>query len=373
MIHRILEDIIREKITLRKVIIIYGARQVGKSSLLHTMFDNEENVLWLCGDDAHTRQLFDSISIQNVSLLFAGKKYLIVDEAQNILNIGRQLKIIHDTLPELQIIATGSSSFDLANKVNEPLTGRKLEYHLYPLSFSEMVSNHGLFEEKQLLNHRLVYGYYPEVASNISDGRELLNNLASSYLYKDILLWENLKKSDRIFKLLQAISLQVGSLISYNELGNMCGLDNKTIEKYIALLEQAFIIFRLPSYSRNLRNELKFSKKIYFYDNGIRNAVIGNFADVSLRNDMGMLWENFIIAERMKRNAYRQTYSQLYFWRTKVQTEIDLLEERDGMLSAYEFKWNPRRKASVPESFTEAYPGSTFSVISPDSIENFLL
>lgn len=373
MIHRVLETIAQDKLARKKVLVIYGARQVGKTSLIKSLFENKEKTLWLNGEDASTRNMFETVSSRNVSVLFAGIQTVIIDEAQNILNIGLRLKIIHDHLPDLQIIATGSSSFDLANKINEPLTGRKLEYKMFPLSFKELVEHHGYFEEKTQLNHRLVYGYYPEVVCNPGNEKEILNNLASSYLYKDILLWENLKKSDRIFKLLQAIALQIGSMVSYTELGNLCGLDNKTIEKYIALLEQAFIIFRLPSFARNLRNELKFSKKIYFYDNGIRNALLGNFADINLRNDAGALWENFIISERVKYNHYTQRYCNQYFWRTKTQTEIDYIEECDGILSTFEFKWNPKRKATMPTAFFETYPNSTFQVISPENIEEFLL
>ena len=373
MIHRTLEEILPSKESLKKVIIVYGARQVGKTSLLQQLYGNTSDMLWLNGEHSETRNLIESVNGQNVVSLFVKYKKLIIDEAQNILNIGRYLKIIHDNLPDLQIIVTGSSSFDLANKINEPLTGRKLEYKLFPLSFGEMVEHHGLFEEKSLLPQRLIYGYYHDVVCNPESQRELLNNLASSYLYKDILIWENLKKSEKINKLLQAISLQVGSMVSYTELGNLCGLDNKTIEKYIALLEQAFIIFRLPSYARNQRNELKFGKKIYFYDNGIRNAIIGNFSEIELRSDVGALWENFIVAERVKMCNNKQTYSNHWFWRTKQQSEIDLIEETDGKLNAFEFKWNVNRKCSVPLSFAQSYPEATFRVVTPDTIEEFLL
>lgn len=373
MIHRDLGNILPQKEQLKKVIIIYGARQVGKSSLLNDLYSNETKTLWLNGEDSDTRNLLDSINSQNVKALFAKYNRIIIDEAQNILNIGLCLKTIHDNLPDLLIVATGSSSFDLANKVNEPLTGRKLEYKMFPLSFAEMVNHHGLFEEKKQLPQRLIYGYYPDVVCHPEDSRELLNNLSSSYLYKDVLIWENLKKSDKIHKLLQSLALQVGSMVSYTELGNLCGLDNKTIEKYIALLEQAFIIFRLPSYARNQRNELKFSKKIYFYDNGILNALIGNFANIDLRNDVGALWENFVISERVKRCNYEQMYCSHWFWRTKQQTEIDLIEEKDGKLNTFEFKWNAKRKANMPSSFAQAYPESSFKVITPNNIEDFLL
>lgn len=373
MIHRSLEEILLKKMSMKKVLVVYGARQVGKTSLIKSLFEGKEKTLWLNGEDASTRNLFETISSRNVGALFSGIETLVVDEAQNILNIGLRLKIIHDNLPNLNVVATGSSSFDLANKINEPLTGRKFEYKMFPLSFAEMVKEHGLFEEKCLLNRRLIYGYYPEVVCNPGNEKEILDNLSSSYLYKDVLLWENLKKSDRIYKLLQAIALQIGSMVSYSELGSLCGLDSKTIEKYIALLEQAFIVFRLPSFARNLRNELKFSKKIYFLDNGIRNALIGNFSDINFRNDAGALWENFVIAERIKHNHYQQIYCNQYFWRTKTQVEIDYVEEKDGALDTFEFKWNPKRKAVMPNSFCEKYPEAKFSVITPDNIEEFLL
>lgn len=373
MIKRLLESILQERLTKNKVLVIYGARQVGKSSLLHSIFDDRNDVMWLNGDEPQVQNLFDGVTVARIKALIGDKKVLVVDEAQNVLNIGTQLKIIHDNIPEILLVATGSSSFDLANKVNEPLTGRKYEFRLFPLSFEEMAAENGLFGERNLLKHRLVYGCYPEIVCDIEDERELLNNLATSYLYKDILLWENIKRSERIGKLLQAIALQLGSQVSFTELGSLCGLDNKTIEKYIALLEQAFIIFRLPSFARNLRNELKFSRKIYFFDNGIRNALIGNYNPVELRTDVGALWENFAVSERMKFNEYHRTYASSWFWRTTSQTEIDYIEEKDGHLDAYEFKWNSRRKVSVPPTFAKAYPTAGFKVITPENIDEFLL
>ncbi len=373
MIPRLLQSIIENKLALKKVLIIYGARQVGKSSLLQAAFGNKNDVVWLNGEDIEVQMMFEDFSEIKVRALMDNKSVLIIDEAQNILNIGQKLKIIYDRNTEFNIIATGSSSFDLANKINEPLTGRKLEYFLYPLSFSEMVQYHGFIEEKKYLNHRLVYGYYPEIVNSKGNEKELLKNLSSSYLYKDILRWENLKKSDRIQKLLQAIAFQVGFQVSYSELGQMCGLDNKTIEKYISLLEQAFVIFRLPSFSRNLRNELKFSKKIYFYDNGIRNSIISNFNPLELRNDSGALFENFIISERIKVLQYKSISANQWFWRTNEQQEIDYIEEIDGILSAFEFKWNSNKKTKFPKQFMEAYPATNNKIITPQNIEEFLM
>ena len=243
---------------------------------------------------------------------------------------------------------------------------------MYPVSFAEMVNHHGLLEEKRLMPHRLVYGYYPEIVTNPGDEKDRLKLISESYLYKDILSWENIQKPDKLNKLLQALAFQVGSLVSYHELGQLCGIDSKTVEKYISLLEKSFIIFKLNSFSRNLRNELNSSKKIYFYDNGIRNAVIANFNQIENRTDIGPLWENFLMSERMKYNSYRQIWNNSYFWRTKEQQEIDYLEEENGQIKVFEFKWNANKKAKIPTAFANAYPNAEFAVINKDNFETFL-
>ena len=373
MIKRTLDDIIKDKLFKGKAIVIMGPRQVGKTTLLKQLFKDDDMVLWLNGDEQDVRNLFETISSSRMKLIIGNKKVVVIDEAQRISDIGLKMKLITDQIPEVQLISTGSSSFELANLVNEPLTGRKWEYKMLPLSFEEMVVQHGLLEEKRLVPHRMVYGYYPDVVVNPGSEEELLAQLADSYLYRDILTLDRIKKSEKIVKLLQAIALQMGSEVSYNELGQLCGLDSKTVERYVILLEQSYIIFRLGSFSRNLRNELKFSRKIYFYDNGIRNAVIGNFALIENRTDAGALFENFVISERMKRINYHTPTAQPWFWRTTAKQEIDYVEQRNGILSAYEFKWNPKRKASVPLSFRRAYPDVDFSIISRDNIEDFLL
>ena len=372
MIARILSNEIDQKLFKGKAILIFGARQVGKSSLLNEKFKDNDDVLWLEGDNIEVQSIFENFSLSIAKSILGNKKILIIDEAQNILNIGSKLKIITDQLKDIQLIATGSSSFDLANKINEPLTGRKWEYTLYPLSFAEMVQHHGFWEEKKQLNQRLVFGYYPDVVTHSENAVTILRSLATSYLYKDILLWENIKKSDRIVKLLQALAFQVGSLVSYTELGNLCGLDNKTVEKYISLLEQAYVIFRLPSFSRNLRNELKFSKKIYFFDNGIRNALIANYNPIELRSDIGFLWENFIISERIKKLHYTNSYANQWFWRTQAQKEIDYIEEYNGQIYAYEFKWNSKKTNKIPTDFAKAYPTAIFQVITPDNFQELI-
>lgn len=373
MIKRYLNQTISDNLYKGKAIIILGARQVGKTTLLNSLFKNKDEFIWLNGDELDVQKLFTDISADRLRSIFGEKKIVIIDEAQRISDIGLRLKLITDQIKDVQLIAIGSSSLELANKVNEPLTGRKWEYKMYPLSFGEMVSHNGLLKEKRLLPHRLIYGYYPEVVTNEGKEKNVLKEITNSYLYKDILVWENVKKPDKIILLLQALALQIGSQVSYNELGNICGIDSKTVEKYICLLEKTFIIFRLSSYSRNIRNELKNSRKIYFYDNGIRNALIANFSQIELRQDLGALWENFVISERMKYNNYYELWTNTYFWRTKEQKEIDYVEDSDGILSAYEIKWSPNAKYKTPKIFLDTYTNSIFKVIHKENIEEFLL
>lgn len=373
MIQRKLSKIIESDLFKRKAIILFGARQTGKTTLLKAIFSDYNQVLWLSGDESDTQGIFEQPTSTRLKHLFANKKIVIIDEAQRIEDIGIKLKLITDHIPEIQIVATGSSSFELANKVNEPLTGRKWEHQLYPISFEEMVNHHGLLEEKRLVKHRLIYGCYPEVITNAGNEKRILSHSADSYLYKDILQWEYIKKSDKLLKLLKAIAFQLGNQVSFNELGRLIGIDNETVEKYILLLEQTFIIFRLPSLNRNLRTELKKSRKIYFHDNGIRNALINDFRLTEERNDIGSLWENYMISERYKHMRYSAWWTNSYFWRTHHQQEIDYVEERNGQFNAYEFKWNSIKKIKLPESFAKAYPNHTFKVITPDNFEDFIL
>jgi predicted AAA+ superfamily ATPase len=372
MIERKLSEIISQKLFAGKAIILMGPRQVGKTTILRELFGNRQDAIWLNGDETDIQKLFGDISSSRLNALFADKKIVVIDEAQRIENIGVKLKLITDELQHIQLIATGSSAFDLANNINEPLTGRKWEYKMLPISFAEMVKHHGIIEEKRLLPHRLIYGYYPEIVVNQGQERELLKQLTDSYLYKDILMLEGVKKPDKLLKLLQALSFQIGSQVSDNELGQLCGLDNKTVNKYLELLEKTYVIFHLGSFSRNLRNELKFSKKYYFYDNGIRNALIANFNQPELRQDIGGLWENFMIAERQKYLIYNNKWVNIWFWRTKEQKEIDYIEEEDGLISAFEFKWNPDQKIKQPLSFKTAYPDSLFTLIHRDNYESFI-
>lgn len=373
MIDRILKQRIENQIYRGKAIILLGARQTGKTTLIEQLFRRNDSTLWLSGDDLSTHSLLESATIARFQHLLNGKKMLIIDEAQRIKDIGLKLKLVTDHVKTVQIIATGSSSFQLTNRLNEPLTGRKWEYKIYPLSFGEMVAHHGLHTELNQLQHRLIYGYYPEVVMSAGNERQVLQQLTNSYLYKDLLTLDRVKKSDKLVSLLKALALQVGQQVSYSELASTVGIDGKTVEAYIDVLEQSYIIFRLMSYSRNQRNELKHSRKVYFYDNGVRNAIISAFSAPDSRSDMGALWENFIVSERIKRNEYNQHYCNRYFWRTRTQHEVDYVEEYDGQIHAYEFKYNPRKKAKIPPSFVELYPNATFDLITPDNIEQFLL
>ena len=373
MIKRVAERKITSVLKQNKAVILLGARQVGKTTILKQLFQHGDDVLWLNGDDADVQSVLSNITSTRWRAIIGQNKTLIIDEAQYVENIGVKLKQITDQISDIQLIATGSSSFDLANKINEPLTGRKREIMLFPLSFGEMAEHHGLLDERRLLEHRLIFGYYPEVVSNFGEEKSVLKELINSYLYKDIFKWERIRKPDKIVKLLQALAFQVGQLVSYNELGQICGLDSKTVEQYIILLEQSFIIFRLSAFRRNLRNELKNSKKIYFWDNGIRNALISNFNPVEIRNDVGALWENFIISERIKKLNNNNIWVNNWFWRTQQQQEIDYIEESEGKISAFEFKWNPEAKIKKLNSFLDAYPNSSLSVIHRNNFEDFLL
>ncbi len=356
-----------------KAIILLGPRQVGKTTLLKKLFPQREDILWLNGDEMDVQAFFANASATRIEALLGNRKILVLDEAQRIENIGIRLKLITDEIPHVQLMAIASSSFSLSNKINEPLTGRKRLLRMFPFTFGEMVQHQGLMEEKRMLPHRLVYGYYPEVVMNPGDERTVLKEISESYLYNDLLSWEQISKPDRLLVLLQALALQVGSQVSYHELGQLTGLDSKTVEKYIQILEQAFVIFRLQSFSRNLRNELKQSKKIYFYDNGIRNAILANFSQIELRTDIGALWENFFISERLKFNASKDRWVNSWFWRTREQNEIDLLEESEGKLHAFECKWRPVQKDKIPRAFTTHYPDALTSIVHRENVDEFLL
>lgn len=374
MINRTIAESICSDLNGNKVILVFGARQVGKTTLIENLNCIDiTKTLFMSGDDADTRKILSDTTSTALKNLFIGYNVVVIDEAQQIKNVGITLKLIHDKIKDVRIIATGSSSFDLSNKASEPLTGRKFVYALHPISFSEMVNHHGLLEETRLLEHRLVFGYYPEIITNPGKEIRLLKLVAESYLFKDLLILENIKRSSYLEKLLKALALQVGSEVSYSELAHMTGADSKTIEKYIDLLEKTYVIFKLPGLSRNVRNEIRKGKKIYFWDNGIRNAVISNFQSVTQRTDSGALWENYLISERMKAIQYSWSDTTCYFWRTKQQQEIDFIEEENGRFRAYEFKWNSRKEATLSKTFSGAYPVEEFKTITPKNYSEFLL
>ena len=368
------KEALKEAFFKQKVIVLIGPRQVGKTTLLHEIA-NEMNLdyKWFNGDEGDMQEQLSNTTSTELSQLIGNKKLIIIDEAQLIDNIGRTLKLFADNFKDVQVVATGSSAFDLRNKLNEPLTGRKKEFHLYPISYTETINHLGKLEARRLLETRLIYGMYPEVVSNLGEEKTILQELLSSNLYKDLLMVEGIQKPVLLEKLLQALALQVGSEVSYHELGQLLGKVNPaTIEKYIDLLEKAFIIFRLHGLSRNQHNEIKKGKKIYFYDNGVRNALIKSFNPLSMRNDVGVLWENFMISERMKANEYNKRWVNKYFWRTTDQAEIDYIEEENELLRCTEFSWIEKRKKQLPKSFQASYPNHSFEVIIKDNFEEFV-
>jgi predicted AAA+ superfamily ATPase len=372
MVERALKQAIQERMDDHKVIVLYGARQVGKTTLLESMFANKEGVLWLNGDESEVQAICSTQNSLRLASIIGTHTTVIIDEAQRIENIGLTLKLIHDTMKEVKLICSGSSSFVLANSISEPLTGRKWEFLLHPFSFEELANHHSVLTELQSREHRLIYGSYPEVALNPHDSKALLVELVNSYLYKDVLEFDFLRRPSRIDDLLKALALQLGNEVSLNELASLVGLDAKTVDRYLTLLERSFVIFRLPSFARNMRGEIKRGRKVYFVDNGVPNTLLSAFNPLENRSDVGPLWENYLISERRKFLSNRNIHANMYFWRTHAQQEIDYIEERDGSLFAYEFKWNPHKRASIPRSFAEAYPSATFVTITVENYEQFL-
>jgi len=366
---RCIEKIINDKLHSDKAIVLIGARQVGKTTLINKLLKDQE-FIFLDGDDPVVRDILTKPSTEQLRTIIGSKKIIFLDEAQRIKGIGLTLKIITDQFKDVQLLVSGSSSFDLGNELNEPLTGRKWEYELFPICWEEYENHHGYIKAEQQLENRLIYGFYPEVVNNQGNERDILKNLVNSYLYRDVLAFTDIRKHEVLDKLLQALALQMGSEVNYNELSQLIGINKITVQKYIDILEKAYVVFRLNSFSRNLRNEIKQNRKIYFYDNGVRNMILGNFNQLDLRQDKGALWENFLISERLKQNKYKNTFTRMYFWRTKQQQEIDLIEEKAGELYAYEFKWN-HKKSKIPLSFTDAYQAKTF-IIDRNNFRDFV-
>jgi predicted AAA+ superfamily ATPase len=357
----------------QKAIVIFGARQVGKSTLLKELLADKQDVLWLDAEDPDVHKIFENATSTRLKTLFGTHKFVVIDEAQKIDNIGSKLKLITDHITDVQVIATGSSAFELKNKLNEPLTGRKYEHRLFPLSFMEMKNHIGLLEEIRMLPHRLVYGYYPQVVTSPNEEQKILSLLSESYLYKDILLFNGIRKPEKLKELLKALAWQLGNEVNYHELGNLIGLKSETVEEYIHLLEQSYVIYRLNSYHNNQRNEIKKGKKIYFTDLGIRNAIINDFSPLEIRNDKGGLFENFIINELIKESTYNERFENFYFWRTTTQQEIDFIIEKNNFLKTYEIKWNPSAKPRISMAFTEKYKNHSFQIIHSENFYDFLL
>jgi len=373
MIERYLEKLLLEHLFQNKTVVLYGARQTGKTTLVNEVVSKlKGKSLVLSGDDADIRALFDNATAARFRPVVSDHEIVIIDEAQRIQDAGLGIKLIHDNFREIQLIVTGSSSLELAAKIKEPMTGRKYEFCLYPFSFGELSKHNGFLEEKRTLEQRLVFGSYPDVVVNPGREKRILKELTSDYLYKDIQAIGGIKKPVLLEKIVKALALQVGNEVSFNEVAQICGSDHGTVEKYIDLLEKAYIVFRLPGLSRNVRNEIKKGKKIYFFDNGIRNAILGNFLPLNSRVDTGALWENYLISERIKLTSNLDERPEAFFWRTTQQQEIDYIEETRGEFRAYEFKWNPEKKAALSKTFANAYSVKSFAVINPGNYHEFL-
>lgn len=370
MISRDLATNLKNKLHKGKIIVLIGPRQVGKTTLINSLLGNT-SYLFLDGDDNTVAETLSNANTETLKSIIGSYKYVFIDEVQRIPNIGLKLKIIVDQVKDVQVIVSGSSALDINNLTQEPLTGRKFEYQLFPISWNEFENNVGYIKAQQQLDLRLLYGMYPDVINNFGNEYEILKNLVSSYLYKDILALTGIRKADVLEKILQGLAMQIGNEVSYNEIAQLVGVDKNTVNNYIDLLEKSFVIFRLNSFSKNLRNEIKANKKIYFYDNGVRNMIIGNFNSLEFRQDKGALWENFMISERMKLLSYSQSLARPYFWRTTQQQEIDYIEIEANAVSAFEFKWSSTKKVKLAKSFQEAYQPS-FLVVNRESFRDFL-
>lgn len=373
MIYRTLENRILEKWNDRKVIIVTGPRQVGKTTLLKAICKSKGDFLFLNGDDATVQNLLKDFSKKKWQNLLGTQKTVFIDEAQRIENIGLGVKIIYDELADIKVILSGSSAIDMNSKIKEPLTGRKWEFSMYPVSWQEWINHNNYLEAFSDLENRMLYGMYPDVVSNEKDKTEILVELSSSYLYKDLLQYDGIRNTKLLNDLLKALALQLGNEVSYNELAQLLQVDRATIEKYIDLLEKAFVVFKLQALNNNQRNEIKNSRKIYFYDNGVRNAIIQNFNPLNLRADTGALWENFLIAERVKMIAYKPLYVSQFFWRNYYGQEIDYVESQNGTYHAFEIKWHEKRKAKLPTAFKNLYPNSTFKIVNRMNFDEFVL
>ncbi len=373
MIVREIEKSLINELENPEIVILFGARQVGKTTLIKMLKGKTENTLLLNCELPSVSSVLSSKNIAAIKMLFSSYKIIALDEAQSIPEIGQILKIIYDEMPEYKILATGSSSFNLAQQTGEPLTGRNIKYKLFPFSLTELQQQNDYLWIINNLEHLLIFGFYPGIVSRPAEEREkLLRSLSSDYLFKDILALHSIKNSLLLRKLLKALALQIGSQVSNNELSNMLGINRYTLEQYLDILEQSFIIFHLDAYSSNMRNEIKKSKKYYFYDNGILNAIIEDFRFPENRKDSGAIWENFCVSERLKQSHNKGLNSKLFFWRTYDGAEIDLLEQNGTELKAFEFKWSKKINKKLPPSFVKKYKIEECTVITRDNLHVLL-
>ena len=372
---RYIENDIIQHLQPNKVIVIYGPRRVGKTTLVHKLAKQiSDPVLWLNGENLDTQEWLSSRSLTKLTAGIGSYRTLIIDEAQRVDQIGLNLKILIDSIPNIRIIATGSSSFDLANQVGEPLVGRKWQYQLYPVAQLELVPMETPFESKLKLEERLIYGSYPEVVTTqgAQEKRNILSSIVDGALFKDLFMLDGIKNPAKAVQLAKAIALQVGGLISLTELSNTLDINLATVERYLDLLEKTFVIISVSGFRRNLRTELTKTRRYYFWDNGIRNSLINSFNPLSLRTDTGQLWENYIFIERMKKRDYQHIYSNIYFWRTHNRQEIDLVEERDGKLHGVEIKWSPSKGRRPPSNWTDTYPNAEYVVVNRENYLPFI-
>jgi predicted AAA+ superfamily ATPase len=375
-LNRGIDIIFNKKVLPNKVLVLLGARRVGKTAFIKNYLSNIPNsdYLQLNGEDIDDANLLKERSVSNYSRLLAGVKLLVIDEAQNIPDIGMILKLIVDSIDGIKIIATGSSVFDLSNKLGEPLVGRKNTIYLFPLAQMEFSEYENYKETTNKLEERLLFGSYPELEQypDWNDKISYLKEIINSYLLKDILVFDGIKQSNKILDLLKLIAFQVGQEVSLQELARQLGISKNTVESYLDLLSKVFVIYKVPGFSRNLRKEITKSNRWYFFDNGIRNGIIGNFNRLETRTDVGALWENYLASERSKHQNYTQKTVSNYFWRTYDQQELDWLEEESGNLHGFEFKWNENRKAKIPTAFAKAYPEASFEVVNKGNYLDFI-
>ncbi len=374
-INRYIKGNIKKKLEANKVVVLYGPRRVGKTTLVKDILkDVKEDYLFLNGEVSGVQKWLSSRDPEIYRQYIGSNRLLVIDEAQKIDSIGANLKIIVDEIEGIKVLATGSSSFELANQVGEPLVGRKWQFTLYPFSQLELNAKENRFETDSNLESRLIYGSYPDVIRSVAneDRKDVLNDIVDSYLYRDLLELDEIKKSQKIIDILKNLAFQIGKEVSLQELSNKCDLNLRTVEKYLDLLEKAFVIKRVNGFSRNLRKEISKMSRYYFLDNGVRNAIIQNFNTFDLRDDVGMLWENYLFMERIKRNEYKKNSANIYFWRTYDQKEIDLIEERDGRLFGYEFKYGQTKKDNPPAGWLETYGNASFEVINRGNYLDFI-